>query len=333
MEGRYDARMLARLIGIAGALAACGGNTAREPDAPAQGYDAIQLATAPVFFDDLRFAPDLNKVLAVPFGGQLFLVDPDTNAVTTIAIPSGCATADSKGSTIYAGDRQNFNIVIIDSVAGKVTGTAPILQAFPDYVRASPTTNEVWVTLPGVGRIDYYTIGAGSPATLTRGGAISIADPEGLEFDGAGHAYTNSGGKVVQIDVAAHAVLAMWSDGCPSSHGFPQSDTAYGLVFGGCETGGSAGVVSTATGTQVAMTKTDGGPAILAYDQARHHFYLRGDGGTTFAIYDVSPAGALALLHTIAIPSQGHGATADQNGHAWVCDPEHGGILRVTDTF
>jgi hypothetical protein len=51
-----------------------------------------------VGFDDLRYAPDLGKVVAVPEGpGTVYLVDPDSNAVTQIPVPSGVASADRQG--------------------------------------------------------------------------------------------------------------------------------------------------------------------------------------------------------------------------------------------
>jgi hypothetical protein len=294
--------------------------------------DSIRLASGVLSFDDLRYAPDLGKVVAVPEGsGTLYLIDPDTGAFTTIAVPAGTASADGKGSTVYGADRANRQIVIVDTVAGQVSGKAA-LDAYPDYVRASPTTDEVWVSLPGAGRIDTFAI-SGSPITLSPAGSVSIGDPEGLFFDGAGHAYTNDSGRVVQIDVATHAAVASWNDGCGASHGFPQADVALGLAFGGCETNGGASVVSTATGAKLAGIEAGGGAAILAYDQTLHHLYLRGDGGSTLDLVGVCAGGSLATLASLTIPSRGHGATADQRGHAWICDPENGGILRVTDPF
>src|SRR5262245_28537501 len=161
-EGQHRAM---RPCWLAAALAACGGGSPAPADAVDSGsgsYDSIRLASSSLTFDDLRFAPDLGKVIAVPFGGTLYLVDPIKNAFTQIAVPTGTETADGKGSMVYAADRQMSTIVIVDATAGQVVGTAA-LQGGPDYIRASPTTNEVWVTLPGNGRIDYYTIDPGPP--------------------------------------------------------------------------------------------------------------------------------------------------------------------------
>jgi hypothetical protein len=322
-------------------LAACAGNDLR----PSGSCDAATSATPPTLdsipllsgdfrYDDLRFAPDLGKVIAVPEGsGELYLVDPDTLAVTSIAVPSATASADAKGGIVYGADRGNSRITIVDTIAGAVIGDAP-LDSFPDYVRASPTSEEVWVSLPGAGRIDWLTIsGAGGATTLTHGGSISIGDPEGLTFDGEGHAFTNDGGHVVEIDVASHAVLDRWGDGCGASHGFPQIDPTRGLAFGGCAANGGASVVSTSSGAQLAGIEAGGGAAILAYDPTLHHLYLRGDGAPTLDVLGVCSNGSLSTLTQVTIPAHGHGATADQRGHVWICDPDHGGIVRVSDPF
>ena len=321
------------------ALAACGGNSLPPPGtcdamtSTAQPtVDSIQLIGTQVGFDDLRFAPDLGKVVAVPEGPAfVYLVAADTGAITKIAVPAGTASADAKGTIVYGADRGNARIVIVDTVAGAMTGDVA-LGAGPDYVRASPTTDEVWVTLPGSSRIDYYTI-SGSPVTLAKAGSIAIGDPEGLVFDGMGRAYTNDGGQVVQIDVATHAVTASWQDGCGGSHGFPQADPALGIAIGGCASNGGAGVVSTSSGAKLAGFEAGGGAAILAYDQTLHHLYLRGDGSSTLDILGVCGDGTLMKLASVEIPSRGHGASADQNGHVWVCDPINGGIIKVTDPF
>lgn len=320
-------------------VAACAGN-----HLPSQGacdamttdarpsVDSIQLIGTQVGFDDLRYAPDLDRVIAVPEGpGKVYVIDPDTNAFTQIVVPTGTASADAKGTTIYGADRGTSRIVIVDTVAAAMTGYAQ-LDSGPDYVRASPTTDEVWVTLPGASRIDYFAI-SGSPVTLTKSGSIAIGDPEGLVFDGAGRAYTNDGGKLVQIDVASHAVVASWSDGCGGSHGFPQVDPALGIAIGGCADNGGAAVLSTSSGAKLAGIEAGGGPAILAYDETLHHFYLRGDGGSTLDVLGVCGDGSLMTLASVTIPSRGHGATADRRGHAWVCDPLSGGVVKITDPF
>lgn len=89
----------------------------------------------------------------------------------------------------------------------------------------------------------------------------------------------------------------------------------------------------TISGDLRAGIEAGGGAAILAYDQTLHHLYLRGDGAPSLDILGVCGDGSLATLETVTIPQRGHGATADQNGHAWVCDPFGGGIVKITDPY
>lgn len=324
------------------ALAACGNGNALPPPGVCNASNAgpvpvaapIKLADGPLGFDDLRYAPSLDKIIAAPAGlGTIFLVDPDDDSVMPLDmfIPTGIASADGKGALVFAVDRANRKIAIVDVFLRTVTGETQ-LDAAPDYIRASPTTDEVWVTLPGAGRIDVFATST-MPPSATKTASIDIGDPEGLVFDGAGLAYTNDGGHVVQIDVASHAVLNRWPDGCGSSHGFPVVDPALGLVFGGCADNGGAGVLASAGGDQRSGIEAGGGPAILAYDAMLHHLYLRGDGAPTLDIVGVCADGGLTVLGEVAIPASGHGATADGSGRVWVCDPDHGGIVKITDTY
>ena len=53
-------------------------------------------------------------MVAAPVGtGKVFLVDPDSLAFTSIAVPTGVASADAKGTMVYAADRGNNAIVIV----------------------------------------------------------------------------------------------------------------------------------------------------------------------------------------------------------------------------
>jgi len=324
-----------RRIGLPLAVLAGCGNSLPPPGqcaAPAATGDAtvvaVQLVHATVGFDDLRYAPDLGMVIAAPEGfGQVFLIDPDSLAVTAITAPRGIASADAKAGLIYAADRANDQIVIVDVATQAVTTFA--LDAGVDYVRTSPTTDEVWVTMPGAGQVEVLAIAGTS---LTKVGSISVGDPEGLVFDGQGRAYTQSSGNLVAIDVAARSVVGDWSTGCGGSHGFPQTDPAFGLAVAGCADNGGAEVF-TADGQSRGGIEAGGGRAILAYNPTLHHLYLRGDGASTLDVIGVCSDGGMSTLAQVTIPAFGHGATADDRGHAWVCDPASGGVVRVTDPF
>lgn len=54
---------------------------------------------------------------------------------------------------------------------------------------------------------------------------------------------------------------------------------------------------------------------------------------STREIMAVSPTGALSLLGTVPTADRAFSVAADDRGHAWVIDPDHGQLLRITDPF
>ncbi len=283
---------------------------------------------APARFDDLRFSPALGKLIVPPDDtGLLFLVEPDTLAVQTVEVPRGVGSADATATTIYAADRSRHTVIAIDPVtfATIVVGDG---GGDVDYVRASPTTDEVWTTNPARNRLEIL-----DARSLARIGSVILpGPPEGLTFDGAGRVYANTLGSIIAVDVAHRVVVGEWDRGCTLPHGFPQIDEEYGLAFGGCFANGGAGVVTTA-GDLRAGFEAGGGEAVLAYEPTRHHLYLRGDPSPTLHILAVCPDGGLGELASVEISDSGHTASADDRGHVWVADTPNGGVLRITDPF
>ena len=288
-----------------------------------------ELAQVPLFgqaasFDDLAYSRPLGRVIAAPQGtGRLYVVDPETLETQVAAVPGGASSADANATRIYAADRGNDRIVALDATTLEQVASQDV-NSNPDYVRAATTVPEVWVTTGNL--IKIY-----DAQTLAPMGSIDVGHPEGLTFDDGGLAYTNSNGKAVVIDVATRAVMGRFDTGCGSSHGFPQADPALGIVIGGCGSNGGAGVI--ANGELVSGIEAGGGAAILAYDDARHHLYLRGDPGDTLDILGVCSDGSMSLLAEVPISQSGHGAIADDKGHVWVCNEQTGGLQRITDPF
>jgi hypothetical protein len=313
-------------------LAACGNDVLPpgtcDVGSHGQAVDVVPVSLGgPAAFDDLRYSPELQRVVAAPMGtGAISLVDPDSLAVKMLPSPRGAGSADASATTVYAADRDQDAIVAID-VASQTTVATAHVPGTPDYVRFSPTTEEVWVTLPATNRLEI--LDAGSLAAI---GSVTLpAPPEGLTLDG-GRAYTNANGRVVAVDVARRLVIGQWPTGCGYSHGFPQVDPSYHLAFGGCFADGGVGV-ATMQGELRAGFEAGGGEAVLAYDPRRHHLYLRADPGDTLYILATCTDGALATLATVPIPRGGHATSADDRGHVWVADATTGGLLRVTDPF
>jgi hypothetical protein len=220
----------------------------------------------------------------------------------------------------------NNRIVAIDVASGAMVATQG-LPGTPDYVRFSPTTNEVWASIPATNRLEILDAVTLSPID----GVTLPAPPEGLTIE-AGRAYTNANGRVTAIEAERRVIVGEWETGCGYSHGFPQVDDTYQLAFGGCYANGGVGVV-TMRGQLRAGYEAGGGEAIVAYDPMRHHLYLRGDGSGTFDMLATCPNGQLGLLASVTISNQGHGASADDRGHVWVADATTGGVYRITDPF
>jgi hypothetical protein len=289
---------------------------------------SVVLAGHVTGYDDLRYSPQLGKVLAVPEGdGRLFIIDPDSLAVTTIAVPRSSESADATASTIYVLDRSADQILAFDATSLARTAMQGT-TGNPDYVRAARTAPEIWVTIPSRNRIEILDARTLAPID----GVDVPGAPEGLTFDTAGLAYTQTGGRMIQIDVARRLVVGEWDTGCGSSHGFPQLDEDYGLAIAGCSRSGGIGVTTT-SGEMRAGFEAGGGSAILAYDETKHHLFVRGDPGATLDILAVCSDGGTSVLASVPITGNGHGATVDDRGHAWVCDSTTGSVLRITDPF
>jgi DNA-binding beta-propeller fold protein YncE len=329
--------MRLRLLVVPLLVAACGndlppvGECMAPPGGGAPVVEAVHLTDQDTFFDDLAYSPLLGKVVAAPERTDTaYLIDPATMAVTALPVGGDIASADAAADLVFAAQRP-FTIHILDPIAGEVgAGTS---SGGVDYLRVSPDGTELWLTEPGDARIEVLSIVRETPPRLAPLATIPTPGaPEGLHFAGD-RAYTQSGGRVIAIDIATRAVVGNWSTGCAGSHGFPMADAARGLAIGGCNGDGGGAVIDTTTGDVVSGFEAGGGEAVLAYAEALGHFYLRGDPSETLAILGVCGDGAMALLGTAAIPSYGHGMAADELGHVWVADPDHGGVVRVTDPF
>lgn len=316
------------------ALAACGNDlppagmceVATNGEMPV--VDHVPLAGHATGYDDLRFSPQLGKVLAIPGGaGKLYMIEPDSLDVTSVGVPTGSESMDASATTLYVLDRSNSTILAIDATTLSTTATHRTTGS-PDYVRYAPTIAEVWVTIPSRNRIEIL-----NATTLAPIDGIDISGaPEGLTFDSAGLAYTQAGGRIIQIDVPRRIVVGEWETGCGSSHGFPQVDEAYGLAIGGCSRNGGVGITTT-SGEQRAGFEAGGSSAIFAHDGTKHHLFVRGDPGSTLDILAVCSDGGTSVLASVPITSNGHGATVDDRGNAWVCDSTTGGVLRISDPF
>lgn len=325
------------------ALASClvASTAFAKPEIAKPARVAMPGGEAGIGFDDLRYSPELARVL-VPAGrtGKLQLLDPKSQALAAIdgfsADPKfggghgeGTTSVDGGAGLLFATDRGRTEVVVIDPKANKITSTAK-LAGSPDYVRWSDATKEVWVTEPGKKQIEYFTLDKGA---LVRQGELAIAGgPESLVFDST-RAYTHTWeDTTVVIDPVKHAEVARWKNGCKGARGIAL-DAKRGFLFVGCEEGKATVLDVAHGGKQLGSAPTGDGVDIIAYDPKLSHLYVPGGDAATLTILGVAASGKLDVLGKVAVAADSHCVTTDELGHAYVCDPKHGSILVVTDPF
>jgi len=318
--------------------------------APSAALQAIPLSLpggeGGIGFDDLTFASQLGKVL-VPAGrtGNLDLLDPATRQIVPIAgfsSQKGFAQGHGEGTTsadfgrglVFASDRTARKLLVIDPAHRAVAARADLASS-PDYVRWVEPTREVWVTQPDDERIEIFGLPASGPPVPVHKAFVAVpGGPESLVVDpAAARAYTHLWkGTTLAIDVKTRAVAARWPNGCTGSRGIAL-DAERGLLFAGCAEG-KAVVLDLRDDGAVRDTLSAGsGVDIIAYNPHLGHLYLPGGRSETMAILGVSKAGKLSLLGSVKTARAAHCVAADDRREAWVCDPGHGRLLLIADTF
>jgi YVTN family beta-propeller protein len=325
IEWRFLAAML--VLNLACAPGPTGG---LQPDRVAE----LPGGSGGIAFDDLWYSAALGKVVvAAGRTRSVVLVDQADLTTTVVGGMSDPLSAADGAGHVFAIDRGNSRVVVIDPATAQVIGSIAV-EGSPDYVRYSEATAELWVTEPGLGRVEVLRLPTGSgfpvPVTFinTGGGA------EGLTLNSSrGHAYVHlSGGKLGVLSLETRSVIGRWTTGCGSLHGIPTYDEALGIVFAGCS---SAEVValSLEDGRVLGRFRAPGGATILGYSPTLRHFYLRGDPGVPIHILGVSADGTFSELGTADAATSGHCLTADDQGGFWVCDSDRGRLLHFTDPF
>ena len=346
---------LASILVVLLALAAAPGG-AGQPSAPApRPAGAAVLKTLPVplpggeggiGFDDLGFAPALGKLL-VPAGrtGNLDLIDPASRQIVPIAGFSsqgsfvqghgeGTTSADFGRGLIFATDRTALKLVVLDPAARTVVARAG-LAGSPDYVRWVEPTGEIWVTQPDKDRIEIFTLPASGPPVPAHKEFIATpGGPESLVIDAAhNRAYTHLWKETtLAIDVKTRAIVARWPNHCVGSRGIAL-DAQRGLLFAGCAEGKAVVLDLHHDGAVRDTLSAGAGVDIIDYNPRLGHLYLPGGKSETMAILGVSRAGKLSLLATVKTARAAHCVVADDHHQAWVCDPSHGRLLLVDDTY
>ena len=299
-------------------------------------------------FDDLRYSPTLHRVLA-PAGrtGTLALVDPDSLAVTTIAgfraspafttgHPDGPTSVDEGAGLLFVTDRTAGEIAAVDPVVGKIIASAKVAST-PDYVRWVESTRELWITEPDSSQLEIVAFAAGQAGpTLTSVAIIPFANgPESLVVDqAAGRAYAHRWQNTsVVLDVHTRAVVAEWPNGCTTASRGLALDTARGFFLAGCADGTLSVLDLAQDGKMVSSISKGSDVDVLGYSPTLGHVYQAGSGCSCLVILGVAAGGQVTELGQMDAPATTHCATADDRGHAWVCDPQGGQLFRVTDPY
>ncbi len=296
-------------------------------------------------FDDLGYASGLRKVLAPAAGtGKLDLIDPDTLAVTSIggfsASPfqgghdTGTTSADEGRGLLFATDRTTRLLAVVDPSAKAIVSSAK-LAGSPDYVRWVEATGELWVTEPDSQAIEVFSLGAGPTPTPVHLTDIRVpGGPESLVIDAArkkafAHLWK---GSTVAIDLPSHAVVATWPNGCGGSRGIA-IDSRRGLLFAGCSEGKLSVLDIDHGGKQLGAVSSGSGVDIIAYSPTLAHAYLPGAKSATMAVVGIGGGGVPTVLGTVPTARGAHCVAADDRGHAYVCDPDHGRLLVFADAY
>jgi DNA-binding beta-propeller fold protein YncE len=297
-------------------------------------------------FDDLRYSSALHRVL-VPAGrsGNLDLINPDDLTATSIGGFStvadysgghddGPTSVDEGSGFLFVTDRTSQKLDVVDPQARKIVGTAP-LGSHPDYVRFVAPTHELWVTEPGSAQMEVFSLSNANPPIPTHAAAFAMTNgPESLVIDvKRSRAYTHRWQtSTVAIDLASRANVAEWPNGCASSRGIAL-DEGRGFLFAACSEG-TTSVLDVDHGGAILSSLAQGsGFDVIGYNPVLGHLYLAGSACKCLVTLGVSTAGKLSFLGRQDAPGDTHCATSDDVGHAWVCDPAAGVLVRVTDSF
>lgn len=327
------------MLPLAGAVLVCLTGT---PQLEVTARWQVPGGEAGVGFDDLGWSAALARVL-VPAGrtGKLFVLDPVTGGFDGVdgftsaqafsgGHGEGTTSVDTDGAHLFASDRGRQEVVVVDAKTKAVVSRAA-LEGRPDYVRWVAPRAEVWVTEPKQKQIEVFTFRSGR---LARATAIPVpGGPESLVVDvRRGRAYTHTWTtETVVLSLEKRAEVARWKNGCEKSRGIAL-DAANGWLFIGCEEG-RATALDVATGKPLGVVATGKGVDIIAYAPALRHLYVPGGDDATLSVIGVGRDGALRLLGSVAVAKDASCVTADEHGHAYVCDPAHGRLWVVKDAF
>jgi hypothetical protein len=231
---------------------------------------------------------------------------------------------------LYATDRTAGQLVQVD-LETKARHNVLALRGHPDYVRYIASTRELWVTEPGGAHIEVVALGHDRPPSLTSIAMLAVkGGPESLVIDGAHQrAYTNSfAGSTFAIDLTTREIVSQRKNGCARSLGLAL-DVQSQRIFVGCAVGELTELAAIG-GEVIARRKVGPSIDIISYDAIHQRVVAASAGKHQLDVVKSSPSGELNTEYVVPTESAASCVVTDDKGRAWICDPTHGRVLRVT---
>jgi DNA-binding beta-propeller fold protein YncE len=323
----------------------------------------------PISFNDFIYDSHLRRVI-IPAGetGKVVLINPKNMNVQLISGFSqqvdpanpivGTTAVAVAGGFLFGLDQGTNTIKTVDLSTNNVVGSIP-LKAPAEYIRYISATSELWVTEKDLNQIEIFSVSASAdnPPSLQSTGVILVPNgPEGLVIDDArGLAFTNRPNQSLTdvIQVMTHTVIGQWSNGCSSAKGMALDETE-GYLFVACDEGKLVVMDINNNGYQITSKNYGGELDFVAYNPKLHHVYLPSSASGIVAIFQlqtlpithqpiqtnslgITPTPvfkiSLLLLGTADTAIHSKCITADDFNNIWVCDPNHGQVFFIHDTF
>jgi hypothetical protein len=134
------------------------------------------------------------------------------------------------------------------------------------------------------------------------------------------------------IDLATREIVGEWPNGCAASRGI-DLEPEHGWVFAVCSEGTFTVLDPWNGGRIVDALSSGGGYDVMGYARQTRHVYLAGSACGCLSVLGLSESGKLDFIGRFDAPSATHCAVADDQGHAFLCAPEAGGLERFDDPF